>query len=223
MRLAEQIRAPRGVAAVAALVVAVVVAGLLVWMPRPQPDPASSFDMNSPSFELLPVPSPTPSPPGVCGHPATKPFTPTSITIPHVVKNGQVLALPRDGRDVPSTPPVTAKFTFAWDRPPGIKPGSDHGNVLLNAHTWPDGSAVGNVMLGKLDEGDRIILRGGKSELCYKVTKRVEVPATANYTAYYDREGSPKIALIVCSGQRLGPGNWTHRTIWFAEPIPAPV
>jgi hypothetical protein len=220
MRPADQKRASRGVAAALTLVVAVAVAALLVWILRPQPEPASSFDMNSPSFELLPIPTPAP---GVCGHPATKPFTPTSITIPHVVKGGQVLALPRDGRDVPSTPPTSAKYTFAWDRPPGIRPGSDRGNVLLNAHTWPDGSAVGNVLLSKLHKGGRIILRGGKSELCYKVTKRVEVRASDGYPPYYDRKGSPRIALIVCSGQRLGPGNWTHRTIWFAEPMLAPV
>lgn len=218
MRLAEQKRAPRRVAAVLALVIAV--AALLVSMLRPQPEARSSFDIGSPSFELLPVPKP---PPGVCGHPATKPFTPTSTTIPHVVKHAQVLALPRDGHGLPSTPSTLAKYTFAWDRPPGIRPGSARGNVLLNAHTWPDGSAVGNVMLSKLHKGDRIILRGGKSELCYKVNKRVEVRAADGYPAYYDRKGSPKIALIVCSGQRLGPGNWTHRTVWFAEPIPAPV
>lgn len=221
MRLAEQERAPRRAAAVLALVIAV--AALLVWMLRPQPELRSSFDIGSPSFELLPVSTslsvPTP-PPGVCAHPATKPFTPTSATIPHVVKNSRVLALPRDGYGIPSTPSTLAKYTFAWDRPPGIRPGSDRGNVLLNAHTWPDGSAVGNLMLSKLHKGDRIILRGGKSELCYKVTKQVEVRAADGYPAYYDRKGSPQIALIVCSGQRLGPGNWTHRTIWFAEPIP---
>lgn len=220
MELAEQKRAPHRVAAVLVLVVAVAVAALIAWMLRPQPAPGSSFDINSSPFELLSIPAP---PPGVCANPSLKPFTPTSITIAHVVKNGQVLALPRDGHDVPNTPPTSAKYTFAWDRPPGIKPGSDHGNVLLNAHTWPDNSAVGNAMLGKLNKGNRIILRGGKSEICYKVTKRVEVRASDGYPAYYDRTGTPKVALIVCSGQRLGPGNWTHRTIWFAEPIPAPV
>jgi hypothetical protein len=221
MRSAEQKRVPHAVPAVLAVVVAVVMAALLAWVLRPQPEP-SSFEMNSPSFELLPVPTPTPTPrPGVCGKPATRPFTPTSITIPSIIKDGQVLALPRDANNVPSTPPTSAKYTFAWDRPPGIMPGSDHGNVLLNAHTWPDGSAIGNVMLDKLEEGDRIILRGGRSVLCYKVTKEVEVRASDGYRPYYDRKGSPKIAVIVCSGQRLGPGVWTHRTMWFAEPIPA--
>jgi hypothetical protein len=203
--------APKRLAAVL-VVVAVVAAAVVAWMLRPQ-EQGKPFEMNSPSFDMLAIPKT-----GVCARPATAPFTPTSVSIPHVVKDGQVLALPRDGNNVPSVPPTSAKYTFAWDRPPGIKPGSDRGNVLLNAHTWPDGSAVGNVMLSKLDEGDRIILRGGKSELCYTVTERIEVLAKDGYRPYYDRKGSPKIALIVCSGERLGPGNWTHRTIWFAEP-----
>jgi hypothetical protein len=205
-------RRARGVATVLVLV-AVAAAALLVWMQRPQ-ETTRPFNLASPSFKLL-----TTAPPkGECADPATKPFTPTRITIPQVVKNGQVLAAPRDAQDLPSTPPTSAKYAFAWDRPPGIMPGSDRGNVLLNAHTWPDGSAVGNAMLDKLDKGDRIILSGNGSKLCYTVTKRLEVRASEGYVPYYDRVGSPQVAVVVCSGRHLGPANWTHRTIWFAEP-----
>jgi len=202
---------------VALLLLAVAAAVVLAWAQRPQ-ESVKPFAMSSPRFDILPVAAPSPSATGVCARPATAPFTPTSVSIPQVIKDGKVLALPRDGNNVPAVPPTSAKSTFAWDRPPGIMPGSDRGNVLLNAHTWPDGSAVGNVMLSKLDKGDRIILRGGGSELCYTVTKRVEVLASKGYVPYYDREGIPQVALIVCSGKRLGPGQWTHRTIWFAEP-----
>jgi hypothetical protein len=194
------------------VVAAVVAAGAAAWLLRPA-DSGRPFAMNSPAFDLLAIPKT-----GVCTKPATSPFTPTSVSIRGVVDDGQVLPLPRDGNNVPEVPPTSAKYAFAWDRPPGIKPGSPRGNVLLNAHTWPDGSAVGNVMLDKLDKGDRIVLRGGRSELCYTVTKRVEVLAKDGYPPYYDRKGSPQVALIVCSGKRLGPGDWTHRTIWFAEP-----
>jgi hypothetical protein len=51
------------------------------------------------------------------------------------------------------------------------------------------------------------------------VTKRVEVAATAKNTGYFVKTGQPQIALVVCSGQRLGPGNWTKRTLWFASPV----
>jgi len=203
--------APRRLAVVL-LLVALLVAVALAWLLRPG-DAGRPFAMGSPTLQPVAVPRS----PSTCGSPATAPFTPTSITIPHVVKNADVLALPRDGNNVPGVPPTSAKSTFAWDRP-GIKPGSDRGNVLLNAHTWPDGSAVGNVMLDKLHQGDRIVLRGARSELCYTVSKRVEVLASKGYPAYYARDGVPQIALIVCSGQRLGPGQWTHRTIWFADP-----
>lgn len=210
MTTAEQRRAFRGGAIVLALV-AVAAAALVAWNLRAQ-EPARPFEMNSPSFELLAVPEA-----GTCEGAAAEPFVPTSITIDGVVRDAHVLALPRDENDVPGVPPTSAKHAFAWDRP-GIKPGSDRGNVLLNAHTWPDGSAVGNTMLDKLDEGEGIVLRGGSSTMCYSVTKRVEVLAKDGYSPYYDREGSPQVALIVCSGERTGPGEWTHRTIWFAEP-----
>jgi hypothetical protein len=202
------------------LLLAVTAAVLAGWTARQQ-ESGKPFAMNSPTFELLTVPKAVPKvpkPTGACARPATAPFTPTSISMPGIIRDGNVLALPRDADNIPAVPPTSAKFTFAWDRPPGIMPGSDRGNVLLNAHTWPDGSAVGNVMLNKLDEGDTIILSGGRSELCYTVTKRIEVLASTGYVPYYDREGSPKVALIVCSGRRLGLGQWTHRTVWLAEP-----
>jgi len=36
---------------------------------------------------------------------------------------------------------------------------------------------------------------------------------------YYNSTGQPQLAIIVCSGQRLGPGVWTRRTLWFASPV----
>lgn len=199
---------------VAALLVAAVTALLVLR-------PSDSTPVARPSPTASPTPTPTPSPTAtVCGSPASGPFTPTRITVPGIIRNVRVLALPRDGRKVPGVPPIsnTGKQEFAWDRPPGIKPGSPKGNVLLNAHTWPDGTALGNKLLNRLDEGERIIVRNGDVELCYHVSKRIEVRASSGFPAYYDREGPPQLAIIVCSGRRLGPGNWTHRTIWFASP-----
>jgi hypothetical protein len=200
---------------VVAAILAAAVAGLFLLLP------SDDAPVARPTPTVTPTPSPTPSPtPTVCSSPASGPFTPTTISVPGIVRNANVLALPRDGRNVPSVPPIsnTGKREFAWDRPPGIKPGSAKGNVLLNAHTWPDGSALGNKLLNRLDKGERIIVRNNEAELCYEVSKRVEVPASADYPPYYDREGPPQLAIIVCSGRRLGPGNWTHRTIWFASP-----
>ncbi len=200
---------------VAGVVVALLVVVLAVWLLRP---PASTPVASKPS----PTPSPTtPSPTSddPCADQATGSITPERIAFPGIARNLKVLALPRDGNDVPSVPPTSAKRQVAWDRPPGIKPGSERGNVLMNAHTWPDGTALGNLLLDDLDEGDRIIVRGEGETLCYEVDREVEVRAADGFPEYYDREGPPQLAFLVCSGQRLGPGNWTHRTIWFAKPV----
>lgn len=173
------------------------------------------------SASPTPNPAPSPTTPSWCETPATEPFTPTRITVQGVVREAKVLALPRDSSNVPRVPPTSqaGKQQVAWDRPPGIEPGSPKGNVLLNAHTWPDGLALGNKFLKGLDEGDRIVLHGDGATSCYEVDKRIEVRASDGYVPYYDREGPPQVALLVCSGKRLGPGDWTHRTIWFAKAV----
>lgn len=197
------------------VVVALLVTGVAVWLLRP---PANTPVSSKPSPTASPSPTPT-AETDPCDTLATGTFTPKRVDVPGIAKNLKVLALPRDGRDVPSVPPTAAKRAIAWDRPPGIEPGSDRGNVLMNAHTWPDGTALGNLLLEKLEKGDRIIVRGGGKTLCYEVEREVEVRAADGFAEYYDREGPPQLAFLVCSGQRLGPGNWTHRTIWFAKPV----
>jgi hypothetical protein len=205
----------------AALVTALVVSVVMIVATQRGPEP-------SPVARPVPIATPTPTPtptakPSVCDTPATEPFRPRRITVQGVARDLKVVALPRDGNNVPGVPPVSnaGKREIAWDRPPGLKPGSPKGNVLINAHTWPDGSALGNKFLAKLDEGDRIIVRGDGATLCYKVDRRIQVNASRDYPPYYDSEGPPQIALLVCSGKRLGPGHWTHRTIWFASPMQA--
>ncbi|HTE74424.1 MAG TPA: class F sortase [Actinomycetes bacterium] len=146
------------------------------------------------------------------------PFTPQRITVPGITRGATVISPPRDSGNVPGTPPLTTagKTMFAWDD--AIAPGTDAGNVLLNAHTWPDGTALGNHLLAGLQQGDRIVVIGGSARLCYQVTERVEVLASTGLPRYYDTDGPPQIAIVVCSGRRLGPGNWEKRTVWFASP-----
>jgi len=147
-------------------------------------------------------------------------FRPRTISVPGVTKFADVVTPPRDATGVPGAPPLTnrGKSVFAWDRQQGIRPGDLAGNVLLNAHTWPDGSALGNRLLAGLHRGDRIVVRGDKTRLCYRVTERVEVPAKRGMARYYATDGPPQLAIVVCSGRRLGPGVWTKRTVWFAAP-----
>lgn len=158
-----------------------------------------------------------------CATGAPGPFVPTSLAIPGVIKPSTVLALARNGYGVPDVPPLTetGKHEFAWDKGPvGIMPGSTRGNALFNAHTWPwfAAPAYGNLMLNGLHKGGTIVLKGAGVTQCYRVTKRVEVPADGTYGDFYNRTGPPQIAIIVCSGVRAGPGDWLSRTIWFASP-----
>lgn len=164
--------------------------------------------------------------PKACYQEASGPFTPTRVTVPGVTHNATVLALPRDGANVPQAPPISdaGKTQFAWSIAPDPLPGAAKGNTLFNAHTWPDGTALGNKLLAGLKVGGRIIVHGrahdGSAQtLCYRVTKRDVIVASDGSWEYYEREGPHQLALIVCSPPRLGPGNWLHRTIWYASPM----
>lgn len=147
------------------------------------------------------------------------PLEPSTVTIAGVGPS-PVIAPPRDARGVPGVPPLSAagKTVFAWDSEQRVRPGDPRGHALLNAHTWPDGSALGNRLLDHLHRGDRVEVRGGGALLCYRVTERVEVPGDRPMPRYYARTGPHQLAIVVCSGRRLGPGVWEKRTVWFARP-----
>jgi hypothetical protein len=157
-------------------------------------------------------------PAGPCAQPARGPFVPARIDLGSVASVAAVVGVPRTPDGVTGVLPVDEKSSIAWDLG-GIEPGSRRGNVLLNAHTWPDGSALGNAMLRGLQVGDRLVVSGSGHHLCYLVSGRIEVLAADGYPPYYDVRGPPQLAIIVCSGQRIGPGQWTKRTIWFARPL----
>jgi hypothetical protein len=164
--------------------------------------------------------SPSSSPSAPCGSVAA-PFTPRTISVPGVTSAAAVVTPPRLPDGVPGAPPLTpaGKTVFAFVREQGIRPGVPGGDVLLYAHTWPDGSALGNRLLAGLQLGDRIVVHGpADTRLCYRVSERVEVLASKGLARYYDQVGPPQLAIVVCSGRRLGPGNWEKRTIWFARP-----
>jgi sortase family protein len=160
--------------------------------------------------------------PAICRTPARRGFWPTRARVQHVRKRITVMALGRDRYGIPHDPPLTdsGKRVFGWDKK-GPKPGSRRGNVRFNAHTWPDGSALGNRMLARLQVGALIVLRSSSGKgICYRVSKRVTV-RPRSYEArvgYYLTTGKPRLAIVVCSPPRLGPGNWKYRTIWYAKP-----
>ena len=150
-----------------------------------------------------------------------RPFEPETISVEGIAGAAGVVTPPRDSAGVPGIPPLSSagKTVFAWDRE-GSTPGDPRGNVLLNTHTWPDGSALGNRFLAQLQEGDVFVLENDGVRQCYRVTERTEVSVeNPPLKRVYDREGPPQAVIIVCSGTRLGPGEWTHRMLWFARPL----
>lgn len=196
---------------------ALVLLALLAWWLARDPAPEPPVAAPEPTPVLIPTPTPTPAP-DPCARPARQGFVPTSLTIPGVVRRAEVVGLPRDAAGVVGVPPVGDKQVFAWDLG-GVEPGSREGHVLLNTHTWPDGSAMGNTLLDRLEVGDDLRLARGARVACYRVSKRVEVRAADGYPGWSAADGAPQVVIVVCSGQRLGPGRWTHRTLWFADPV----
>jgi hypothetical protein len=159
--------------------------------------------------------------PAVCRAPARRGFWPLQASVARVGKHVPVIPVGRT-HGVPNSPPLTSsgKRSFGWDHR-GPAPGSRRGNVRFNAHTYPDGSALGNRLLGRLVVGSRIIVRGSNGiGICYRVTRRISVTprSYAARVGYYNTTGKPKLAIVVCSGKRRGPGDWTRRTIWYAKP-----
>ena len=203
------------------IVVVLVVALLAWWLARDEDPPAGA---PAPVPTLTPTPTPTPTPtateePGPCAGQARVGFVPTRLTVPGVVRKAAVIGVPRDAQGVVGVLPHADNQNFAWDLG-GVEPGSREGHVLLNTHTWPDGSAMGNRLLDGLQVGDQLRLAGeGDAVACYRVAKRVEVPAEDGYPGWAAQDGPPQVVIVVCSGVRRGPGDWSHRTLWFADPV----
>lgn len=157
-----------------------------------------------------------------CSRRNDKPFKPVSLSMPGV---GQVrvLALRALRNGVPRALPLThvGKTSIAWDRP-GFRPGSRSGHVLMNAHVWPDGSAIGNRFNAAAHLGKIIKVKGAKGQVqCYRLSKRIFKRPTRRFAKrYYGSVNSrPRLAILTCAGVRRGPGDWSHRSVWFAKPI----
>ncbi len=202
------------------VLLALVAAGILVVALRtPGPVETEVVQLAPTTPEAQPMTAGSTLAPRPCPTTA-RPFEPTRVDVPGVDRGAGVVFPARVRVDVPGTPSTdsTGKQQFAYDRVQDVQPGDRRGNVLLNAHTFPDGSALGNRLLDGLREGGRLVLSDGDRRLCYRVTERLEVSADANFYRYYDQDGPARVAIVVCSGERLGPGIWTRRTVWFARP-----
>lgn len=159
-------------------------------------------------------------------------FVPTQARISHIGRV-QVIAVGKNSDGSMGTPPLTntGKHQLAWFRG-SSKPGSGKGGVAMDAHSWPDGSALGNALYARVFKGDTVTLSdaGNKHRTCYRITNREQFNRSSvpmNRVVRGNGKGQI-LSMVVCSGQRLGPGNWTQRTVWTAvavappKPKPAP-
>lgn len=147
-------------------------------------------------------------------------FWPTEMNISGV-GTVKVIGLRKARNGVPRTPAISnsGKRMVAWSSSHAA-PGASRGNVLMNAHTYPDGSALGNQMLKSTGVGSLIMVSGPYGNMCYRVTKRVVYNPSGKKLAkqYYNQAGYNQLAIVVCSGKRIGKGRWTKRTVWYASP-----
>lgn len=208
-----------------AMAASLAVIGLTAAVGRTEVAPSYALTALPPpdaTTSATPTPTPTPTataaPRARCPISTSRPFVPRYISVKGVTRRATVIAPPRTADRVPGAPPLTAagKEMFAWDRAQRIRAGERRGHMLLNAHVWPDGSAVGNRLLAGLQVGERIVVHGRHKKLCYRVIERIQVYPWQGIKRYYNAYGRHRLALVVCSGRRLGPGRWEKRTIWYA-------
>ncbi|MFL6024735.1 MAG: class F sortase [Marmoricola sp.] len=157
-----------------------------------------------------------------CKRPA-RGFVPTYAGIPAIGRSVKVIQVQRKSNGQIGAGPTTTEGKWLMSMDPKTKPGSHQGSVLLAGHTWPDGSALGNAMLENLWTGNGIVLSNGDTRACYRVNRRSSYPADEVPSSAFRTSGPEQVVVVACSGKRLGPGNWTRRTLWFATPwTPAP-
>lgn len=148
-------------------------------------------------------------------------FKPKEARIPAIGRTVKVIVVERTSTNQMGAGPVSESGKWLMAMDPVTKPGSGRGSVLLSAHTYPDGSALGNAMLGDLRSGDRITLVGKYGEqACYGIYKRASYPKDeVPEKDAFRTGGEERLVIVTCSGKRNGPGNWSHRTLWYAKPV----
>ncbi|WP_183407265.1 class F sortase [Nocardioides marmorisolisilvae] len=145
-------------------------------------------------------------------------FVPARAEIPAIGRTVKVIQVERESSGQIGAGPVTEAGKWLMSMDPKTKPGGRQGSILLSGHTWPDGSALGNAMLDNLWAGNGIVLYTGNTRACYRINKRESYPVDDVPRRIFRTTGYEEVVIVACSGKRLGPGNWTRRTLWYATP-----
>lgn len=136
-----------------------------------------------------------------------------------------MLSLGLDPEGAPATPPGNDGYTLAWyDQGPAV--GSNAGHVVLTAHTFRYGGALGNDLNdGMLKTGAifRISDDAGHT-VCYRFSHALKV-RVADYDPHsdvlYDTTGDPQLVLVVCADYPLTGGEPQARALYYSDLVRA--
>lgn len=158
-------------------------------------------------------------------------FTPTRAVVSNGIGSVHVLSVGLTRTGQMGAPPKTSTglHEFGWYAK-GYPPGYGSGGVAMDAHVYfPNGTlrsyqgglALGNALLLHVYRGSTITLYNstGSHHVCYRVSSRVvyapsRVPMNA---IVYGHAGGQQLGVIVCSGRRLSNGDYTSRTVFYAQ------
>ncbi|MEL4357296.1 MULTISPECIES: class F sortase [unclassified Luteococcus] len=152
------------------------------------------------------------------------PMVPTKVTMGQVTSDSPVLSLGLADDGSIATPPFSQPFSVGWFNG-GPKPGSGKGKVVLTAHTFHKGGALGNALQSGLKQGDIIRLTDASGKtLCYRYTSSTKLMVKdydPNSTAVYDTGGKPMLAIVICWDWDAARKFWDSRVVYYAEPLAA--
>lgn len=174
------------------------------------------------------VPSDTPIV-AACRTQSKQPFRPRAVQLLGIASYPAVpldLVRTANGVQLP-IPPDENPGIFAWVS--GDRAADDNSILRLTAHTWSDGSAVGNVINTKIRPGAIIVVHGSKKAqvACYRVTAREQVTivgatskqkvkANAVLRRYNGIRAQDDLGIMVCSGEHFAVGVYRDRLNVFA-------
>ncbi|WP_148060582.1 class F sortase [Luteococcus japonicus] len=187
------------------------------------PSAGASSSGSSPSGRP-PGPSASSLPEG-CSTSAS-PLVPTRITLGDVASDAPVMSLGLAADGTAAAPPKDQPKTVGWYNL-GPRPGSDKGKVVLTAHTYHRGGALGNALNSEqgLRLGDVIRLTDASGRtLCYRHTRTAKVMVKdydPKSTVLYDDHGAPMLAIVICWDYERSTKFWASRIIFYAEPLAA--
>lgn len=133
------------------------------------------------------------------------------------------LGLAEDG--TPQTPPLDQPSSVGWYTL-GPKPGTRQGKVVLTAHTFHTGGALGNELFDSrngIKPGALIQLgdASGRTQ-CYRYSHAIKVLVKdydPSSTVIYDSAGAPLLALVICWDYDAARRSWASRIVFYATPL----